>query len=573
MKLDSKSLEVAKNRYFMIDEDWEKCSLRVSDIISNVENSKKSEYRNKFHEMIYNMEFLPAGRILRNSGRLRGSLFNCYNIPIGDSIEEIGQFLKNVLILWSEGGGIGCNFSPLRPKGDPIMGKGGKSSGLVSYIEAANSVASTVESGGSRRAAALGLVDITHPEVLDFIDSKLVHGRLSYFNISVSVNEEFLESVEKNGEWEFRFKQKTYGKKSSVELWNKIVSNMVASAEPGLINWTNLTKNNSYYYDPISGLNPCAEATLESYGVCDLGSLVLPSFISGINSTNWKKLESTIKLAVRFLDNVIDVNKYVIPETDIKAHNSRRIGLGVTGLGDYLFAKQIRYGSERSLVEIERLMRFIRDCVYQTLVELAIEKGSFPKFDPVLYGKASFIRKLPVSLRMDIKKYGSRCVTGMAIAPTGTISLLTNTTSSIEPLYSKAYLRKDRVSDRVYIHPLYKEFLLKNEIPEWFVDVFDLKPEDHFEVQCAVQKYVDGAVSKTINLPNKTTSDELSKLLLEYIHDLKGVTVYRDGCRDGQIYNRLSEKEILEYLKNNSDKESESLSEENLKCHSGKCDL
>jgi len=573
MKLDSKSLEVAKNRYFMDGEEWKDCALRVAENVSNAENYKKSEYRDKFYEMIYNMDFLPAGRILRNSGRLRGSLFNCYNIPIEDSIEEIGQFLKNVLILWSEGGGIGCNFSPLRPKGDPILGKGGKSSGLVSYIEAANAVASTVESGGSRRAAALGLVDISHPEVLDFIDSKLIHGKLSYFNISVSVNEEFLEMVEKNEDWEFRFKQKKYGKKNAVEIWNKIVSNMVKSAEPGLVNWTNLTKNNSYYYDPITGLNPCAEATLESFGVCDLGSLVLPNFISGNISTNWKKLESTIKLAVRFLDDVIDVNKYVIHETDIKAHNSRRIGLGITGLGDYLFAKQIRYGSQKSLIEIERLMRFIRDCVYQTLVELAIEKGSFPKFDSVLYGKSSFIRKLPASLRMDIKKYGSRCVTGMAIAPTGTISLLTNTTSSIEPLYSKAYVRKDRVSDRIYVHPMYKKFLEENNIPEWFVDIFDLKPEDHFETQCVVQKYVDGAVSKTINLPEETTSDDLSKLLLEYIHDLKGVTVYRDGCREGQIYNKLTKEETLEYLKNNKKEVSEQLSNEDVKCHSGKCDL
>lgn len=572
MKMDNKALEVAKSRYFMEGEDWNKCSFRVADNISNAEGIKKSKYRDKFYEMIYNMDFLPAGRILRNSGRLRGSLFNCYNIPIGDSIEEIGQFIKESLILWSEGGGVGCNFSPLRPKNDPIMGKGGVSSGLVSFIEASDAVSKTIESGGSRRAAALALVDVSHPEVVDFIDSKLIHGKLSGYNISVSVDDLFLEMVERNEEWQFRFKQKAYGKIKARDLWNKIVKNMVNVAEPGLINWTNLTKNNSYYYDPVCGTNPCGEAVLEPHGICDLGSLVLPNFITGNVNTNWKKLENTIKLAVRFLDDVIDVNKYIIPETDIKAHNSRRIGLGITGLSEYLFSKQIKYGSKKSIIEIERLMRFIRDCVYQTLIELAVEKGSFPKFDSVLYGKASFIRKLPVSLRMDIKKYGSRCVTGMAIAPTGTISLLAGCTSSIEPLFSKAFKRNDRVSERVYIHSLYEKFIKEDiEIPEWYVDTFDLTPEDHFEIQCIVQKYVDGAVSKTINLPNNFTSNQLSKLLLEYIRDVKGVTCYRDRCREGQILNRISKEEALKHLEKGES--TNKLYENEIKCSKGTCEL
>jgi ribonucleoside-diphosphate reductase alpha chain len=406
---------------------------------------------------------------------------------------------------------------------------------------------------------------------MDFIDAKLVHGKLSHFNISVIVNEEFLHAVETDADWEFKFNQKPHSKIKARIIWDKIISNMVDCAEPGLMNWNKFTKNNSYYYDPVTGCNPCGEAVLSPYDVCNLGSLVLPNFITGRRNTNWKKLEATIKLAVRFLDNVIEVNNYTLRENDIKAHNSRRIGIGVMGLAEYLFAKQIRYGSEQSILEIERLMKFIRDCVYTTLIELAQEKGSFAKFDAVQYSKASFIRKLPARLRRDIKNYGSRCVTAMAIAPTGTISLIPEVTSGIEPLYAKAYLRKDRVGERAYIHPILIDVLKSGEdIPEWFADSYDLKPEDHFEVQSIVQKYVDGAVSKTINMPAGTTACQLDKLLLEYINDLKGVTVYVDGCRDGQPFNKLSEKELKKLLE---EEVKTSLDAEDTECVGGSCEV
>ena len=324
---------------------------------------------------------------------------------------------------------------------------------------------------------------------------------------------------------------------------------MVNCAEPGLINWTNFAKNNSYYFLTVLGTNPCGETTLGPNEACDLGSLVLPNYITGNVNTNWKKLDYVIKLAVRFLDNIIEVNKYVLKEIDINAHNTRRIGIGVIGLAEYLFAKGLRYGSEKAVVEVERLMRFIRDSAYQASVELAIEKGAFPKFNSAQYGKASFIRKLPASLRMDIKKYGTRNCTLMALAPTGTISLLTDYTSAIEPLFAKAMIRKDRVSERAYLHPKYQEMITNGkEIPDWFVDSFDLKPKDHFEMQVACQKFCDASVSKTINLPPETTKEDLSSLLLEYIYDLKGVTVYRDGSREGQILNKMTEKQVRDYL-------------------------
>jgi ribonucleoside-diphosphate reductase alpha chain len=572
--LSKNALEVASSRYFMNGEDWLQCVERVSRTVAAPEVSNRVEIENKFTEMIYKMEFLPGGRILRNASRARGSLFNCYHLPIGDSIEEIGQFIKDSLILWSEGGGVGCNFTPLRPKGDSILGKGGHSSGLVSFIEAADAVAQTIESGGARRAAAIAHVDISHPEVIDFIDAKVVDKRISSFNISVAVNNTFLECVEADDDWTFRFKQKSYGKVKARDVWNKIVTNMVECAEPGLINWTNFSKNNSYYFQPVLGTNPCGETTLGPHEACDLGSLVLPNFIpTGGTNTNWKRMDEVLKLGVRFLDNIIDVNKYVLKDIDINAHKSRRIGVGVIGLAEYLFAKKARYGSERAVKITQELMEFIRNTVYQASLELSIEKGAFPQFDPIAYGKASFIRKFPASFRSEIKKHGVRNCTMMALAPTGTISLIADYTSAIEPLFAKAMKRHDRVGDRIYIHPKYKEFIdNKEKIPEWFVDSFDLEPKDHFEMQVACQKFCDASVSKTINLPKETTVEDLSALLLEYVYDLKGVTVYRDGSREGQILNELSEKEVKKYISKNSPVET-SLTEEDVSCATGSCEI
>jgi len=569
-KLTENALKVAERRYFMDSEDWDACSRRVSSAVATAENSHMVKYAEEFGRIIYNLDFLPGGRILRNAGRQRGSMFNCYHLPMGDSREEIGQFYKDSLILWGEGGGIGVNASFLRPEGAPIKGVGGVSSGPVSFLRASDAIAETVESGGSRRAAALACMNVTHPDIIKFIDAKLKHGVLSCYNISVAVTDKFLEAVEADDDWEYKFAHQSYGVIKARKIWNKIINNMVECAEPGLLNWDKLIKNNSYYYDPVLGTNPCGEAVLSPYDVCDLGSLVLPNFITGTINTNWKKLEETIKIAVRFLDDVIEVNKYVLHEIDIKAHNSRRIGLGVMGLAEYLFAKKLKYGSRKAIAEVERLMRFIRDVTYETLVELAQEKGAFPKFDPIPYGKASFIRKLPASLRMAIKKHGVRCVTALAIAPTGTISLVADVTSSIEPLIKKAYKRTDRVGERMYVHPMYLDHLQTGDpLPSWYVDSDDLDPSDHFEVQVAVQKFVDGAVSKTINMPAGTTPDQLSHLMLEYIHDLKGVTVYVDGSREGQILNSVSEEEVRNYLERNK----AVTSAEAVQCTTGMCDL
>ena len=526
MNLSSNALEVAEKRYFMEGESWEDCCRRVAKVISQVELDSK--WSDRFGEVIFNGDFIPGGRVLRNCGRARGSLFNCYCIPIGDSIEAIGNCKRDALILWAEGGGVGINFSPLRPRGTVIKGKGGVSSGLVSFMKSVDTDAGTIESGGQRRAAAIAIVDISHPEIEDFIDAKLRDGELTNFNISVSITEEFLEAVENGTEWNLTFEGRSYGATDARKLWDKILNNMIKSAEPGILNWNNLRKNNSFYFAPILGVNPCGEVPLGANQACNLGSLTLPHFTTG-KTTNWQKMSEVISIAVRMLDDVIDINRYTLPAIEQEVKSARRIGIGTMGLGDYLFKKGIRYGSERALVEIERVYKFIRDKVYEESVKLAVEKGTFPKYDKLSYNKASFVRKLPATLRMSIKKHGIRNCTLLAQAPTGTISLLPEVTSGIEPLFSKAYKTNDRVGERYYIHPVYADLLRrKEEIPEWFVDSYDVTPIEHFETQVATQRYTDGAVSKCIALDTLILTDKGTIPLSEF-----------SSCRDEDSFSKV----------------------------------
>jgi len=547
-KLSKNAQEVLEARYLLSTESsWDDVAQRVADTVAK--NERDPKWADRFADIISRRVFIPGGRQLRNAGRIKGQLGNCFSLPLNDSIESIGDFMRNALVLWSYGGGLGMMIN-LRPKGADIVGKGGQSSGLLSFLVAIDSVAETIESGGQRRAAALGIARINHPEVLDYIDAKLKHGVLPHFNLSCALTQDFLEAIERGTSWEFYFGNRSYGTMPALDLWHKIVNNMLQSGEPGLINWTNFSKNNSYYFAPINGANACSELPLEDYGICNLGSLVLPQFIRG-TQTDWKGLEDVIRIAVRYLDNVIDVNHYLLPQIEVAAKDARRCGLGTMGLSDYLFAKQVIYGSNKAITEVERLYKFIRDITYHESMMLAQEKGAFPKFDKVDFGKASFVRKLPHSLRLDIKKYGIRNCTLLAIAPTGTTSLIADVNSGIEPLFAKAYRRKDNVGERYYVHPVYLNCLISStRQPVWLVDTHDIKPEAHFETQIAISKYIDSNISKTINLPKETTVEDLSQLLLEYIWDMKSVTVYRDGCRKEQILYPLTETQTKQAIKN-----------------------
>lgn len=566
MDLSHSALEIVTARYFKdLEKTWDDLAHRVGYGVGG------SVWGERYVEIIQSGQFIAGGRINRNVGRKRGSLFNCYNIPIGDSREEIGELFKNALILWGEGGGVGINFSTLRPVGAEIKGVGGKSSGLVSFMRAVDGIAATIESGGQRRAASLGLCEVSHPEVEAFINAKKRDGDISYFNISVGISEQFIDAVRNNESWSLRFNQQLWDKRDARELWNSIMEGMVSNGEPGLINMSNLTTNNSYYFAPVRGTNPCGETCLEDYGVCNLGSIVLPKFVMG-SRTNWQRMEEVIRLAVRFLDTCIDINRYTLQPIKQAAQRGRRIGLGVMGLADMLFSLGLRYGSRDAIDYIERLFKFIRNIAYEESIKISMEKGSFPAFDSTLYCKAKYIRTLPPSLRRSIRKNGTRNVTLLAIAPTGTISLVAETTSGIEPLTYKAYERSDRVSTRHYIHPTYYEHVKSNmALPDYFVDTTDLKPEDHIDTQAAVQKYVDGAVSKTINVPKNFKAKDLSEILLESIDDLKGVTVYRDGSREGQIIKPISKTMVRNLIKRGES--FEYMESEAVSCPTGKCEI
>ena len=418
-RLSDNAIEVARSRYFMDGEDWEACTRRVGRVVATAENSHMYQYMDKYSEMIYNLYFLPGGRILRNAVRQAGTLFNCYVEPLDDSMEQIGDFQKNCGILWSEGGGVGCNASFLRPEDAPIVQKGGESSGPISFLKWANAGANCIKTGGARRAAALAMMNASHPDIIKFINAKLEEGELNCFNISVAVTEEFLQAVEANDDWNLTWKTKVWNTVKARDLWDLILKNMVKCAEPGLINWDNLRSNISYYFDEILSTNPCGEVPLGAHGVCCLGSLVLPNFITGIKNTNWQLMERTVHNAIRFLDNIIQINRYVIEDVKRKAFDGRRIGLGVMGLAEYLFAKNVRYGSKEATRVISTLMENIRNFAYEASCKIAEEKEPFPKFDVKEYSKAHFFKTLPASLRMKIKKHGMRNVSVMAVAPTG----------------------------------------------------------------------------------------------------------------------------------------------------------
>lgn len=546
MTISEQAWRIIHDRYAHENENsWEDIAQRVGTTVANRDSDggKCPDYVS----IIRDCEFIPAGRILRNMGRKFGSIFNCNGMLIGDSREEIGTALKHAFILWGEGGGIGFSLNALRPSGDPVRKVGGVASGPVSFLHVFNKLAETVEIGGQRRAAALALLNVTHPDFMEYINAKCVDGDLRTFNISAGITQEFIDAVYRGDKWTFKFQNRDYHSTDAQDLWYKIVHNAWRIGDPGFINIDRLNINNSWYFAPIVSTNPCGEAPLEHYGVCNLGSVVLPKFVDSAGRVQWARLEEVIEYGVRFLDTCIDINEYSLHNTEQAAKRGRRIGLGVMGLADLLFKLRLRYGSDDATAFIEKLFKRIRNYAYKASIKLATEKGSFPAFDANLYCKSAFIKKLSPTLRRDIRQHGIRNVTLLAMAPTGTISLIPEVTSGIEPLTYKAWRSHD--SKRYYVHPILRDLYRDSaDNPHWFVDSDDLQVEDHIEMQVIVQKYADGAVSKTINLPANYDPTVLSGLILESLQNLKGLTLYRSGSRGRQPLRKLAVAELSKFL-------------------------
>lgn len=535
------SEKIFKDRYALTpDETWEDACKRVARQMAIAEKPDRIEkYEQKFYDILINNFFVPGGRILYNSGRPNPQLLNCFVLTDKlDSKEGWGRLSYENVVTSMTGGGCGQDFSDIRPEGAEINGHRGTCPGPVVLMKGINSGAHMVRAGGGRRAANMFSLDIDHPDVLKFIDAKVVKGELDMANVSVRSKKtrEFIEAVKADGEWELSWKGKYKTKIQARELWNKIVNNAWANAEPGFLNMElALAESTIYYIEELVTTNPCGEIFLTAYGNCCLGHLVLVRFVID-GKVDWDLLADVISSGVRFLDNVLDVNTYPMPEMKEASQRLRRIGLGCTGLADMLMMLGIRYGSEEGNKFVEKLYRFISKAAYDASIALAIEKGAFPACKPDLHVKSGFVSRMPSRIKTLIKQHGIRNCAVLTQAPTGTVSILSgNCSSGIEPVFApafwRAYWEGEIRKKELCFHPLFVEFVKAGKPLDHFVASHELSVRDHMEVQAIIQRHMDNAVSKTINMPENYSVEDMGKLWLEYLPRLKGTTFYRDNSR------------------------------------------
>ncbi len=583
---------IMKERYALpIEKNWIEVSKRVAGHLSKAEtNGEMQLWEKRFNWALSNGYYIPGGRVLYGSGRRIGGLLNCFCKGVEDNRHSIAKLSHDMYLISTFGGGVGTNYSAIRPKGDPIQGVQGSAPGVVSEIRKIDAIGEQVKSGGGRRVALIATLSICHPDLLDFLDVKLKMDELNNHNISINFTEKFFDAVRNDEIWTFEFRNQTYhrykltrfiantgghqdlavyivatNEENALEtannyykeqftdtfevvgqedikakdLWKRICENAVKSGEPGFLFEDNIKANfATHYFEDYSNCNPCTEALLPDDGNCNLGSLNLTRmYDEEKNDVDWSLLARTITIAIRMLDNALTMNIYPTPETQVVAERSRRVGLGVMGLHHLLIKLGLRYGSEESLEFIERLFATIRNEAFKASIEIAKDKGSFSEFDYDRYLGNGYVEKLPTRILKSIKKYGLRNAVVLSIAPTGTISMVAGTSSGIEPIFAPMYKRKYRVegtlAEEIIVDPM---FGLAVEEGKWdhILGAYDVTPEEHMAVQAAVQDYVDQAISKTINVPEDYTSNELMDLILNYSDRLKGLTIYREGSRENE---------------------------------------
>lgn len=555
-----------------IEDTWQ----RVAKALAKPEKSdERAHWQQAFYDILENFQFLPGGRILAGAGtHHQVTLFNCFVMPIAfDSLPSIFTALKEGAITLQQGGGVGYDFSVLRPQGEMVARTGISASGPVSFMRIWNTMCGVLLSTGARRGAMMGVLRCDHPDIEEFIAAKKEAKELRHFNVSVMISDAFMEAIKKDEPWALVFpitsKMKVEGDiiyrqwgdsltpqacrvyryVQARELWEKIIRSAYEYAEPGVLFGDTINRlNNLWYVDHINATNPCGEIPLPSYGACNLGAINLTQFVIAPFSTqaelNWNAIDKTVSVATRLLDNVVDVSRYPLRAQKQAAFSTRRLGLGVTGLADMFVMLGIRYGSPESITFAEKLMKRIAEVTWQTSIELAREKGAFPLFTQD-YLRGKFVTTLDVRLQHELARHGVRNSHHNTIAPTGTISLLANNVSNgIEPIFSVHYDRHvrniegDIVTFHVkdYAYQQWQAEKNQNTLPPAWVDIHALTPQEHLQIQSAMQAHIDNSISKTINIPRDFPFENMVAVYTQaYQLGLKGCTIFRPNPVTGSV--------------------------------------
>lgn len=570
MILSENALLVLEKRYFKKDEagniieDWNALITRVASNIAQGDQSKQDEYR----ELLASGKFLPNSPTLMNAGNDLQQLSACFVLPIEDSMESIFETLKNAALIHKSGGGTGFSFSRLREANSRVRSTNGVSSGPLSFLRVFNAATDAVKQGGTRRGANMAILDVSHPQILEFITAKADTRELTNFNLSVGITEEFMQAVKDDEEYDLisPHTKEVVDTQNAREVFNLIVEMAHKNGEPGIVFLDRINRDNpTPALGDIESTNPCGEQPLLPNEACNLGSINLASFVKD-NAVDWDDLKRVIRLSVDFLDDVIDVSSFPLPQIDEIVKANRKIGLGLMGFSDMLYQLGIPYASEDGIQLASRLMEFIDYYAKERSMELAIQKGPFPGFAQSTYASGISNRQqidLDWNALSDkIKENGIRNATISTIAPTGTISMIVDTSSGIEPQFSLVYTKNVMDGEKLYyINKYFEQALLDagifspelleqvaqtgsiahlDDIPQSIRDLYqtahDISPEWHIRMQAAFQAYTDNAVSKTINFPNTASQEDIqSAYELAYQLGCKGVTVYRDGSRENQV--------------------------------------